>query len=122
AVMRTINHEAYHFAQAAASGYVFHRQCRLFLVFNSTEPLVEPPLDPGTQAILDTARVAAGDDPDLLKRYEHMVAFMVGHRQLEFYEDVSQPGDHSVMGALLPGFFAHMSALVDAEMTPNEDG
>ena len=121
-IIHTINHEAYHFAQVAASGYMFHREARLMMVLNSMEEPSQPEIDPETQAILDAAREDAGDDPELLLRYQQIVAVIEGHNVLARFEQMAQPGDHSVMGALMPAFFAHMKELVDGERVANSDG
>ena len=45
-MIHTINHEAYHFAQVASSGYVFHREARLLMVLNAAEPVPEVAIQP----------------------------------------------------------------------------
>ena len=122
AILRTINHEAYHFAQAAASGYVFHRQCRLFRVLNSSEPMPEAAPDPEVQTILDAAREAAGVDPALKLRYEQLMAMLKGHEMFAQFEAQAADGDHSLAGALLPGFFTHLKWLAEQESVRNADG
>ena len=119
---KEINHEAYHFAQVASSGYVFHRQARLLMVLNAAEPVPAVAIEPGMQAMLDAAREEAGDDPELLLRYERMVAMLQGHDQFQVYDERAAPGDHSMVGALMPGFFAHMKELVEGEQITNSDG
>jgi len=122
AIINTINHEAYHFAQVASSGYVFHREARLLMVFNASEPMPEVAIEPEMQALLDAARKEAEDDPELLPRYQRLVAMLEGHNQFALYDQLAAPGDHSVMGALMPGFFAHMKALADGEQAANAAG
>jgi len=122
AIIHTINHEAYHFAQVVSSGYVFHRQARLLMVFNASEAIPEPPIDPHMQETLDAAREAAGDDPELRQRYEQVLALLKGYNQINLYNQLAGPGDHSLMGALLPAFFAHMKALAEGERVANADG
>jgi hypothetical protein len=122
AIINTINHEAYHFAQVASSGYVFHREARLLMVFNASEPLPEVAIEPEMQALLDAARQDAGDDPELLLRYQRVVAMLQGHNQFALYDQVAAKGDHSVVGARMPGFFAHMKELVEGEQTTNAAG
>jgi hypothetical protein len=121
-MIHTINHEAYHFAQVASSGYVFHRQARLLMVLNAAEPVPAVAIEPGMQAMLTAAREEAGDDPELLLRYERMVAMLKGHNQFQVYDERAAPGDHSMVGALMPGFFAHMRELVEGEQIANSDG
>lgn len=122
AIIRTINHETYHFAQAAASGYVYHRQCRLFAVFNSSEPMPEVGLDEEIQSMIDAARESAGDDPKLKRRVERMVAVLEGHHQLAILESRAAAGDHSLIGALMPSFFVNIKELSEAERVTNADG
>lgn len=122
AIIRTINHETYHFAQAAASGYVYHRQCRLFMVFNTSEPMPEVRLDPEIQTLLDAARADVGDDPELKLRYERTVAMLEGHNQIALLDARAAARDNSVMGALMPGFFVHLKALAEGERIANADG
>jgi len=122
AIINTINHEAYHFAQVASSGYVFHREARLLMVFNASEPMPEVAIEPEMQALLDAAREEAGDDPELLLRYQRMVAMLEGHHQFTLYDQRAARGDHSVMGALMPAFFAHMKELAESEQATNAAG
>ncbi len=121
-MIHTINHEAYHFAQVASSGYVFHREARLLMVLNAAEPAPEVAIEPEMQTILDAAREEAGDDPELLLRYERMVAMLKGHNQFTMYDQRAAQGDHSMVGALMPGFFAHMTQLAESERTASADG
>ena len=121
-VLRTINHEAYHFAQVAASGYGFHRQCRLFMVLNQSEPLPQLQNDPEFVALAETMRTQAGDDPELKLRYARMMAMLAGHQQLAVMESRAAAGDNSLMGAMLPDYFAHLKGLADGERVANAEG
>ncbi len=121
-MIHTINHEAYHFAQVVSSGYVFHREARLLMVLNAAEPVPEVAIEPEMQAMLDAAREEAGDDPELLLRYEQMVAMLKGHNQFTMYDQRAAQGDHSMVGALMPGFFAHMTQLAESERIASADG
>jgi hypothetical protein len=128
-IMHTINHEAYHFAQASASGYVFHRQCRLFRVFTTkfsevvtTSEWDEILLDPETRALLDYLREYVGDDPNRQLHYQDMFGMLVGHNMLALFNALAPPSDNSLMGALIPGFFAHLKALNEGEAIANTDG
>jgi hypothetical protein len=121
-MIHTINHEAYHFAQVVSSGYVFHREARLLMVLNAAEPVPEVAIEPEMQAILDAAREEAGDDPELVLRYERMVAMLKGHNQFTMYDQRAAQGDHSMVGALMPGFFAHMTHLAESERIASADG
>ena len=122
AIIRTINHETYHFAQAAASGYFFDRQCRVFTAFNTSEPMPEFRLDPQMQALADAASADNGDDPELKRRHERTMAILKGHNQIALLKARAAAGDNSVMGALMPAFFAHLKALDEAERVANADG
>jgi hypothetical protein len=121
-IVRTMIHEAYHFAQVAASGYAFHRQCRLFMVFNTSEPIPEVPLPPDLQAEAEKARIEAGDDPELKRRYERAMALATGSRQMYPLDARAAPDDNSLMGALKPAFFKHMQDLAEHEAVRNADG
>ena len=120
-ILHTINHEAYHFAQAAASGYVFHREARLLMVLNASQPAPEPQISPEMEQLLDAAREEAGDDPQLLARCDQLEAVLRGDAQLASMDQLVTEGDHSVMGALVPAFFAHMKELAEGERVPNAD-
>jgi hypothetical protein len=122
AMIHTINHEAYHFAQVVSSGYVFHREARLLMVMNAVEPVPEVPIEPEMQAMMDAAREEAEGDPELMFRYERMVAMLKGHNEFVLYDQLAAKGDHSMVGALMPGFFAHMTALADSERVDSADG
>ncbi len=115
AIIRTINHETYHFAQAAASGYVFHRQCRSFMAFNTSKPMPQVPMDSGFAALAEQARISIGDDPELKARYERTIAMLDGHRQFALLNERAAEGDNSMMGALMPGFFRHLQVLAEQE-------
>lgn len=121
-VIRTINHETYHFAQAAASGYVFQRQARAFAVFNRDDPLPDAPADDDMAELLEAAKVVAEGDPDMQARIDRMTAVLEGHHQLAAMEARAEPGDHSVMGAMFPAFFAHLRAQAESERAPGNDG
>lgn len=122
AVIRTINHETYHFAQATGSGYFFHRQAVAFQVLNASEPIPEPPIAPEYAEMFAAARAEAEGDPDLERRLARMEAVLSGHNQIASMEERAGAGDHSVAGALLPEFFDHLEALGAAERTPGPDG
>lgn len=122
AVIRTINHETYHFAQATASGYVFHRQARAFEVLNASEPVPEPPLDPDLAPLLAAARVEAEGDPALERRLARLEAMLAGHQQIALMDARAGAADHSMAGAMLPAFFEHLNAVGEAEHTPGPDG
>ena len=122
AIIHTINHEAYHFAQVAGSGYVFHRQARLLRVFNAIEPVPEPEIPAELQELFEAAREEAERDPELRPRYDALVAMIRGHNRFAQMSDLAEEGDHSVEGALRPGFFAHLKELAQGERVPNGDG
>jgi hypothetical protein len=57
----------------------------------------------------------------LLDRCNQAEAVLRGDAHLASIEQLAPKGDHSVMGALLPDFFAHMNELVEGERMPNAD-
>jgi hypothetical protein len=123
AMLRTIDHETYHFAQAAASGYVFHRQRGLFMALENTiEPIPDFHLDPELLKLAEEWRKRIGDDPDYKLRYERAMAILEHQKKFTWMEARAAAGDNSVMGALYPGFFAHFKALTEAERIANADG
>jgi hypothetical protein len=115
ALIRTINHEMYHFAQVAASGYVFAQQRRAFEVFCSVEPLPDATADPEARQLLAGLREAAGANPELKARAERLIAVLAGRQTFALMEERAAPGDNSIFGALNPGFFKHLDALAERE-------
>ena len=92
------------------------------MVFNASEPLPEAPIDDEMATEIEAARVAASDDPQLQARLERTLAVLEGHNQIAVMHERAGAGDHSVMGALLPAFFAHLKAQAEAERVANANG
>ncbi len=122
ALLSTINHETYHFAQAAGSGYVFQRQCGLFRVLNATEPMPAVKLSAKEQALFETIAKECGADPALQLEAERLKALLEHDETLTQLNARAAAGDNSVMGGLLPGFFAHLKEVTDAEKVANANG
>jgi hypothetical protein len=121
-LIRTINHESYHGLQTAASGYGFDRQRRLFAELNSLDELPQPKIDAETQGLIDNIRTEAGDNAELKVRAERAIAMMLAQRSIEWMDARAAPGDHSIYGALHPGFYRFQDALATREAKPNADG
>jgi hypothetical protein len=117
-----INHEVYHFAQAAASGFMFDRQRTALRVLNSGEPPPDPPPDPEFEQVIAQCREEAGDDPELKARLQRMVWVMEEQQRLAILEARAAPGDHSVDGALFPHLFVHFRERGERERRPNAHG
>lgn len=118
-VLRTINHETYHFAQAASSGYLFHRQARLFLAFNTVEPVeAEPEFSPAMAALW----VAAQYDPEAADLLAKLLAFGKGNALFAAWDTRAAPGDHSLFGAVNPGFFEALRQVAAVEGAPGPGG
>lgn len=121
-LLAAINHEAYHFAQAAASGFMFDRQRAALRVLRAAEPPPDPPTDPEFDQLIAQCRAEAGDDPELNARIERMLWVMAENERLGMLEARAAPGDHSVDGALFPHLFAHFRERAESEGEPNEHG
>jgi|GEM_PF-6983967 len=121
-LIRTINHETYHGLQAAASGYGFDRERRLFEKLNALDELPQPQIDPKIQEIIDTLRREAGDDPELKERAERASQMMLAQRSIEWMDERAAPGDHSIYGALNPAFYRFQDELAAQEAQPNAEG
>lgn len=121
-LLATINHETYHFAQAAASGYMHERQRSAFGALNEAPVPEEPALEPELKAILDTAREAAGDDPEAQARVDRSLYIVTEHIRQTELEAHASSGDHSVAGAAIPDFFAHLERRRMTETVANDRG
>lgn len=121
-LIATINHETYHFAQTAASGFMHERQRAAFRVFNESPPPEEPELDPELRQIFDVAREQVGDDPEAQARLERSLYIVMENARQEQLEARAAPGDHSVAGPTLPDFFAFLDRRHAEEATPNAHG
>lgn len=117
-----INHEAYHFAQAAASGFMFDRQRTALRVLNTGPPPPDPPPDPAFEQIIAQGRAEAGDDPELNARVDRMVWVVEEQQRLRTLEARAAPGDHSLEGALFPHLFVHFRERGERENQPNGSG
>lgn len=117
-----MDHETYHFAQAAASGYMFERQ-RTALRFLNAAPSPPDPLDdPRFAEMVATAREAYRDDPVQSARVERVVRLMAANRVVLTAKASAPPRDHSMSGALLPDFFSHLSQRRADEAAANAHG
>ena len=90
-------------------------------MFNGDDPLPDAPADDDMAELLEAAKVAAEGDPDMQARIDRMTAVLEGHHQLAAMEARAEPGDHSVMGAMFPAFFAPFSS-AECERAPGNDG
>jgi hypothetical protein len=122
-LIKIINHEAYHFIQTGASGYVFDRQCQLFSTLKaSLESPSDLTLDPKTNDLITRMRAGSGDDPYLKQRTDLSEQFFLFLKNKELQEARARPGDYSVSGAYFPEFFRHMDEVAEHEAVPNADG
>lgn len=119
AILHAINHEAYHFAQVAASGYVFQRASRSFTILNASKPTLDPPKHRILRAI---ARLVLGKDTEYRRRFERVLALVDGNQQLAKLEARAAEGDNSLAGALIPGLFKHIREVAEYERVPNASG
>lgn len=117
-----INHEAYHFAQAAASGFMFDRQRTALRVLNAAPPPPDPPTDPELMQMIARCREEAGDDPELNARADRMLWVLEEHERLAMLEARAAPGDHSIEGALFPHLFVHFRERGERECERNGQG
>lgn len=121
-LIATINHETYHFAQTAASGYMHERQRSAIRALNEAAAPEEPELEPEIKQIFDIAREAAGDDPEANARLDASLYIMTEHMRQEQLEARAAAGDHSVAGAAIPDFFAHLEQRRITESVANDRG
>lgn len=122
ALIHTINHETYHFAQVAASGYMFDRQRLSFEAFCSMGPPPEFAIDPETAQTIALMREHAAAEPELNARADRLIAMLAGHQFFATLEERASEGDHSLIGAMHPGFFKHLDQLAEREMAKNASG
>lgn len=121
-LLAAINHEAYHFAQAAASGFMFDRQRAALRVLSASEPPPDPPPDPEFERLIAQSREEAGDDPELNARIDRMLWMLTENARLRTLEARAAPGDHSLDGALFPHLFVHFKERAEREGQANEHG
>lgn len=128
-LIKTINHEAYHYAQTISSGYMYYRQLQLY------EKLRRFPLK---QKFVGWKRKliwlfrneipylflkkSLGTHPETHRRLENLKLFIQRHHQLVEWHNDALPGDHSMAGVLLPHFFRYQKELSSNETKENEDG
>jgi hypothetical protein len=120
--LAAINHEAYHFAQAAASGFMFDRQRTAMQVLRATEPPPDPSPDPAFEEMIARCREEAGDDPELNARIDRMVWVIHERDRLAMLEARAAPGDHSIEGALFPHLYVHFKERAERESQRNRHG
>ena len=118
----TMNHETYHFAQAAASGYMFDRQRTACRILNESPPHFHPIEDPANAELVARAREAAGDDPVAAARIERVLRLAGAHELHDNLKGRASPGDHSMAGPLYPDFFNHLRQRSAAEAASNAQG
>jgi hypothetical protein len=121
-LIATINHETYHFAQTAASGYMHQRQRAAFRALNEAPAPEEPELDPELKQIFDIAREAAGDDPEANARLDASLYIVTEKARQEQLEARAAAGDHSLAGAAIPDFFAFLEQRRATESVANDRG
>jgi hypothetical protein len=121
-LVRTMIHERYHYGQVIASGYCFHRQAKLLMIFNANEPphVAEIPAD--MRELIAQSRLEAGDDHELNLRIEQVVALYESYNQLNALIGRADEEDPSLYGAFNPGFFAYVKQLADLEIAANSEG
>ena len=122
-LIRTINHETYHFMQTVCSGYMYDRQCRIFTELNRENETVETEAETESYASVMEAALKDLDPSDPERQRLMGVAAMI--RQQEFLEKLgtrAAPGDHSVSGGSFPKLFKYLDALAVKENETNADG
>jgi hypothetical protein len=121
----TINHEAYHFAQATASGYLFRRnwalsQCLLASLKAQAERQAADNLK--FKELDEKYRANVGDDPALNRRVDRLLAMLAANELAQEWEDRAAPGDNSIAGVLLPEFFTILAEAEKIELEKNVCG
>lgn len=122
ALLAAINHEAYHFAQAAASGFMFDRQRTALQVLEAAAPPPDPPPDPLVTEMVAGLRQAAGDDPEENARVDRMLWILEEAERLRTLEARAAPGDNSLDGAQFPHLFVHFRERNERESEVNGHG
>lgn len=121
-VLCAINHETYHFAQTAASGYMFDRARTAFAALNASQPPAEPPIDPDILKIVADTRAAIGDDPEGNSRLDAALEIVRQKAWVDMLNARADAGDHSLAGALIPDFFDYLEQRRSAESLANSQG
>jgi hypothetical protein len=122
-LLRTINHETYHFMQTVCSGYMYDRQCRIFTELNRENEAAENEAETESYASVMEAALKDLDASDPERQRLMGVAAMI--RQQEFLEKLGSraaPGDHSISGGSFPKLFQYLDALAVKENEANAEG
>ena len=107
-IMRTINHEIFHFAQTVASGYMYRRQHRMFEILKATRP-------PEALPIPDY-----GNKPtELQQRAINVVTLVSEMDRLSALRQQAAPRDNTLAGAVNPQLFEHLRELDENEAKIN---
>jgi len=122
-LIRTINHETYHFMQTVCSGYMYKRQCAAFSIFNGDSVLSDDavPADSASGQLLKALEGLETASPEY-QRLSAVTKLLRQHEDLGKIAANAAPGDNSYFGGAFPKFFAHLAALELAENETNEDG
>ena len=122
-LIRTINHETYHFMQTVCSGYMYDRECRIFTELMRENEAAENEVESESYASVMEDALKDLDPADPERQRLMGVAAMI--RQHEFLEKLgarAAAGDNSVSGGSFPELFKYLDALAAKENEPNADG
>lgn len=119
---RTMDHETYHFAQAAGSGYMFDRQRNACRILNAAAPRPHPLDDPANAGMIARLRDEVSGDPAASARLEAVLQLAGANELLDELRSRATPGDPSIAGAALPDFFTHLRRRAATEAAPNAQG
>ncbi len=127
-IIRTINHENYHFVQTITSGYMYDRQRRIFAELNR-KPIVQKLktfvtlLKQVPNKVLEAiCKWVIRDDQELLRRFQNIVTVLNQKALLNSWQEDARAGDYSLAGVLFPHFFKYQEKLSALETKINEDG
>jgi hypothetical protein len=127
-IIRTINHETYHFVQTITSGYMYDRQRRIFAELNR-KPIIKKLetfitlLKQVPNKVLEViCKWVIRDDQELLHRFQNIITVLNKNALLSSWQEDARAGDYSLAGALFPHFFKYQEKLSDRETKINEDG
>lgn len=122
-VLRTINHEAYHFGQTVASGYMYDRQTRIFAALNREDALPhDAEEEEELEALMTLLKKDAGDDPALIQRADNVIHMLREHSRFGSWEERAAANDHSWAGAMFPHLFKFQEEISAQEAIPNDEG
>lgn len=119
---RTMDHETYHFVQAAASGFMLDRQRNACRVLNAAPPRPHPLDDPANAGMVARCREEVQGDPEASARLEAVLRLASANELLDELRSSASPGDPSMAGAALPDFFEHLRRRAAEEAAPNAQG